>query len=174
MNLRKLTLASLLLAIGVLLHYTMPGLPAGMKPDTSLAMMFIAILICDDYKSATVIGFTTGVLTALTTTFPGGQLPNIIDKVITSQLIYGMIYLMKNRIPQPVRFFIMTVLGTLISGTIFLASAQLIVGLPGGLTFNALFSTVVIPATIANTVMVFVLGNIINIAMKRSSYKLDL
>jgi hypothetical protein len=174
MNLRKLTLASLLLAIGVLLHYTMPGLPAGMKPDTSLAMMFIAILICDDYKTATVIGFSTGVLTALTTTFPGGQLPNIVDKIVTSQIIYALIYLMKNRVPQPIKFFIMTVFGTLISGTVFLASAQLIVGLPGGLTFNTLFASVVIPATIANTIMVFVLGNIINMAMKRSSYRLDL
>jgi hypothetical protein len=174
MNLRKLTLASLFLAIGVLLHYTMPGLPAGMKPDTSLAMMFIAILICDDYKMATVIGFATGVLTALTTTFPAGQVPNMIDKILTAQIIYAIIYLMKDRVPQPVKFFVISAIGTLISGTVFLGSAQLLVGLPEGLTFTLLFNTVVIPAAIANTVMVFVLGNIINIAMKRTSYKLNL
>lgn len=174
MNLRKLTLASLFLAIGVLLHYTMPGLPGGMKPDTSLAMMFIAILVCDDYKMATVIGFATGVLTALTTTFPAGQVPNIIDKIVTSQIIYFVIYLMKNRVPQPVKFFIISALGTLISGTVFLTSAQFLVGLPEGATFALLFNVVVIPAAIANTVMVVVLGNIINIAIKRTSYKLNM
>lgn len=105
MNLRKLTLASLLLAIGVLLHQLVPGLLDGMKVDASLAMMFIAILICDNYKSATVIGFTAGLLTALTTTFPNGQIPNIIDKIVTSQVVYLLTYLMKNRIPHPIKFF---------------------------------------------------------------------
>jgi hypothetical protein len=174
MNLRKLTLASLFLGIGVLLHYTIPALPGGMKPDTSLAMMFIAILICEDYKTATVIGFATGILTALTTTFPAGQVPNIIDKIVTSQVIYAIIYLLRNKAPQPIRFFIISVIGTLLSGTVFLASAQALVGLPPGMTFSALFIMVVIPATIANTVMVFVLGNIINMALKRSSYNLNL
>jgi hypothetical protein len=174
MNLRKLTLASLFLAIGVLLHYIMPGLPGGMKPDSFLAMMFIAIMICDDYKMITVIGFASGILTALTTTFPAGQVPNIIDKIVTTQILFVLLYLLRNRVPQPVKFFIIAVVGTLISGTVFLGSAQFLVGLPQGTNFNLLFSAVVIPATIANTVMVFVLGNIINLAIKRTSYNVNL
>ena len=59
-------------------------------------------------------------------------------------------------------------IGTLISGTIFLLSAQLIVGLPA--PFIALFLTVVLPATIINLVAGIFLYKVVEISMKRIAY----
>ena len=56
-------------------------------------------------------------------------------------------------------------LGTLISGTTFLLSAQYIVGLPAN--FLTLFITVVIPAILINTIGGFILYQVVNISFKR-------
>ena len=56
-------------------------------------------------------------------------------------------------------------IGTLISGTTFLLSAQYIVGLPA--KFSILFVTIVIPALIINTIGGFILYQTINISLKR-------
>jgi hypothetical protein len=153
MNLRKLILVSLFLAIGFLLHQIIPGLPFGnMKPDPFLAMMFISILLCDDYKMTLVIGLASGILTAMTTTFPGGQIPNVIDKVITSQIVFLMVRLFKNRLKDNIKMSIISIVGTFISGTVFLASAFALFGLPA--PFGVLILGVVIPAAVSNTIMV--------------------
>ncbi|MDP4090082.1 MAG: tryptophan transporter [Bacillota bacterium] len=172
MNTRKLTLSAILMAIGVILHYIVPGIGDGMKPDAFLSMMFIAILICDDYKSTLAIGFTAGILTALTTTFPGGQIPNIIDKLITCQIVFAIATITK-KLYQQVRIFIISIIGTLVSGTVFLLSAQLIVGLPKGLPFSFFFETVVLPTVVLNTVLVVLVYNIVNTSLKRTSLKFN-
>lgn len=172
MNLKKLILASLLLAIGVVLHYAVPGLPLGsMKPDALLAMMFVAILLCDDYKLTLMIGIASGFLTAMTTTFPGGQLPNIIDKIITSHVIYFLLKATKGRVNLQIRMSLTAILGTLLSGYIFLGSALLLFGLPA--PFNALFVSVVIPATVANTVLVLLMCNAVGSALRRTTFKFN-
>ncbi|MGL5316643.1 MAG: tryptophan transporter [Peptostreptococcaceae bacterium] len=43
------------------------------------------ILIC---------GITTGIFAAFTTKFPGGQIPNILDKTITTNMIYCIMILL--------------------------------------------------------------------------------
>ena len=116
----------------------------------------------------------TGVFTALTTKFPGGQLPNIIDKMVTVNLMY-VILLSINKITDSIKInesikknllvLISFPLGTLISGTTFLLSAQYIVGLPA--KFSILFVTIVIPALIINTIGGFILYQTINISLKR-------
>lgn len=166
MNLRKLITASLLLAIGMILHQMTPPLVMGMKPDFSLAMMFIAIALCDDYKLTIVIGIAAGILAAATTTFPGGQLPNIIDKLITSQMAFLMFKIVKNKLNNQISMITVSIIGTLISGSVFLSSALFIVGLPA--PFEVLFLTVVIPATAINTVASAVLYNIVNLSLKYS------
>ena len=172
MNLRKLIIVSLFMAIGFILHQIIPGLPLGnMKPDPFLAMMFIAILLCDDYKMTVLIGLASGILTAMTTTFPGGQIPNVVDKLITSQLVFLIIRLLKNRVKDNIKMIIVSVIGTLVSGTVFLASALVLAGLPA--PFGVLMIGVVLPAVVSNTILVLVISNVVNAALKRSSYRLN-
>ena len=91
-NSKKIALNSLLLAIGLLLHQLTPVIGLPIQPDITLIMLFeIMIINREDYKTSLICGIVTGIFTALTTKFPGGQLPNIIDKVITTNIIYLVI-----------------------------------------------------------------------------------
>lgn len=167
MNLRKLIMSSLLLAIGMVLHYIAPPILFGMKPDILLSMMFIAIILADDYKTTLVIGLAAGLLSAATTTFPGGQIPNIIDKLITCNLVFVMIKASKKILNHQIQMLIISLAGTIISGSVFLGSALVIVGLPGGASFTALFLAVVLPATLVNTIACVFLYNAAYLANKR-------
>ncbi len=157
MKMRELVSIALLIGMGAVLHAIMPPIFFGMKPDMLLTMMFLAIMLFPGVKNVLLAGAVTGFLSAMTTGFPGGQLPNIIDKFITAFLFYLLFLaakkLMENR---PVMTSIgLAIAGTLISGTIFLLSALLIVGLPGGATFTPLFLAVVLPAAALNSVLMF-------------------
>lgn len=169
MNLKKLLVSSLLLAVGLMLHQITPPFLMGMKPDFLLSMMFIAILISDDYKLTLTIGLAAGILTAMTTTFPGGQLPNIIDKILTCNFIFILTKSIGNRLGNGVKIIIISVLGTFFSGFVFLLSAFYLVGLPA--PFLALILTVVLPASILNTVFTTVLFNAVTLAMKSAAIK---
>jgi hypothetical protein len=162
MYLRKIIISSLLLSIGLVLHQLVPPILFGMKPDFLLSMMFIAIFLCDDYKLSLVIGLAAGILTAATTTFPAGQLPNIIDKIITSNLVFLLFRVFKFN--SQLKISIVSFIGTLISGTIFLGAAYILVGLPG--PFIALLLGVVMPATAFNVLASIVLYNAANTALK--------
>lgn len=175
MNTKKMVINALLLAIGAILHQITPALGLPMQPDFALAMLFIIMIINNnDYKTSIIAAIITGVFTALTTKFPGGQLPNIIDKMVTVNLMY-VILLSINKITDSIKInesikknllvLICFPLGTLISGTTFLLSAQYIVGLPA--KFSILFVTIVIPALIINTIGGFILYQTINISLKR-------
>ncbi|MFL0270269.1 tryptophan transporter [Candidatus Clostridium radicumherbarum] len=166
MNLRKIILSSLLLSIGLVLHQLVPPILFGMKPDFLLSMMFIAIFLCDDYKLSLVIGLAAGILTAATTTFPAGQLPNIIDKIITSNLVFLLFRVFKFN--SQLKISIVSFIGTIISGTVFLGAAYILVGLPG--PFLALILGVVIPATAFNIAASIVLYNAANTAVNRIPY----
>jgi hypothetical protein len=168
MNLKKVILSSLLLAIGLVLHQLVPPILFGMKPDFLLSMMFIAIALSDDYKLTLLIGLAAGVLTAATTGFPGGQIPNIIDKLITCNVVYLLFRLGKDKINHQAKMFIISLIGTVISGTVFLGSALVLVGLPG--PFLALMLGVVLPATVFNIFASMILYNASYLAMKRISY----
>lgn len=166
MNLKKLISTSLLLAIGMLLHQITPPFIMGMKPDFLLAMMFIAIMLSEDYKMTVVIGIVSGILTAATTSFPGGQIPNIIDKIITSQVIFLLFRIMRGRFNNQFTMILISIIGTIISGTIFLSSALLIFGLPA--SFKILVFTVVIPAVVINTFAASILYNAVALSMRYS------
>lgn len=175
MNTKKMVINALLLAIGAILHQITPALGLPMQPDFALAMLFIIMIINNnDYKTSIIAAIITGVFTALTTKFPGGQLPNMIDKIVTVNLMY-VILLSINKITDSIKInesikknllvLISFPLGTLISGSTFLLSAQYIVGLPA--KFSILFVTIVIPALIINTIGGFILYQTINISLKR-------
>lgn len=166
MKLKKLIINALLLAIGFILHQITPPIFMGMKPDFSLIMLFIAIVISDDYKVSLITGIAAGVLSAASTTFPGGQIPNVIDKIITTNIIYFIHTFMLSKLNDQIKIIIMSVLGTLLSGAIFLGSALILVGIPA--PFTVLFTTVVLPCTVINVVAAILIYNAVSRALKYS------
>ena len=178
-NTRKLVLNSILLGMGLLLHQITPALGLPIQPDIALTMLFtIMILNKGDYKSSLVAGIATGIFTALTTKFPAGQLPNIVDKVITVNLVYFIMAIiynlpfikkLNNKKQDNIVLTIILPLGTLISGCVFLGSAQILVGLPG--SFTSLFMVAVAPAIVINLVVGMFLFKTISISISRVSYE---
>ena len=52
------------------------------------------------------------VLTAMTTTFPGGQLPNFIDKIITCQIVYILFKILDNKFRNNINIVLVSMIGT--------------------------------------------------------------
>lgn len=149
MNSKNLTRSAILLAIGTILHYVVPGIVGGMKPDFLLLMMFLAILLDLNLKSAITVSVIAGVIAALTTTFPGGQIPSIIDKVVSGLFVYYIANIFTKKYNLSTIFIAaISGLGTLISGIVFLAFALKIAGLPEGISFSAMVLTVVLPTSL--------------------------
>ncbi|MBB6454676.1 hypothetical protein HNQ94_003165 [Salirhabdus euzebyi] len=172
MNTRVLAVLSLLVGIGTVFHAITPGVFLGMKPDMQLAMMFLGILLFPKVKYVFLLSMVTGLLSALTTTVPGGQISNIIDKPITAFAFLGLYLFLTKYAKDVIAAPVVAAVGTLISGAIFLTVALYIVGLLEG-AFLALFTLVVLPATVANTVIILVLYPILQTIMKRSSVSLQ-
>ncbi|CAB1250501.1 tryptophan transporter [Clostridium sp. MT-14] len=169
MNLKKMIINSILLAVGAVLHQIVPPILFGMKPDISLAMLFIILIFNKDYKTCVCSGVIAGILAAATSTFPGGQFANVIDKFITINVMFVLIKPFRDRISNQINIILATAVGTIVSGTTFLTVVLFTVGL--GASFTALFLSVVLPAAVVNTVVGAVLFNIINVAVKRGAIK---
>lgn len=161
MKLREQIQTALLIAIGLMMHYSVPGLIGGMKFDFMLAFIFIAILLNPTVKNTVLTAGVGGVLTALTTTFPGGQIPNMVDKIVTCFAIYVLVKLF-SKLPEAISVGAISFIGTIISGSVFLSTALVLVGLPA--PFTALFITVVLPAAIGNVFFT----TLVHTALKRS------
>ncbi|WP_066295061.1 tryptophan transporter [Bacillus sp. FJAT-29937] len=166
MNTKNLVALALLVGMGAVLHAVVPGFFLGMKPDMMLTMMFLGIVLFPDKKSVLLLAIVTGVIAALTTTFPGGQIPNIIDKPIAAIVFLGLFTALKRYQKSIVSVAILTAVGTIVSGVAFLGSALLIVGLPG--PFTALFAAVVLPAAAVNTIVMVVLYPVALSIVKRT------
>ena len=173
-NTQKMIINALLLAIGAILHQVTPALGLPMQPDFALSMLFVIMIINNnDYKTNIIAAIITGVFTALTTKFPGGQLPNIIDKLVTVNIMYLLLLFLNkildliklNNLKENLLVLISFPLGTLISGSTFLLSAKYISGLPAD--FSILFITVVIPALLINTIGGFIIYQTITLSLKR-------
>ncbi|ADE67640.1 Substrate-specific component TrpP of tryptophan ECF transporter [Priestia megaterium] len=152
-----------------------PPILFGMKPDMMLTMMFLAILLFPSVKNVGLVALTTAAISALTTSFPGGQIANLVDKPITAFVFFALFMLVKKAtgIKTPVAAAL-TAVGTLVSGTVFLSAAALIVGLPGGNSVMALVAAVVLPATVVNTIVMVVIYPIVQSVLKRTSIKAKL
>ena len=157
MNLKKLTTLSLFLAIGFILHQISPPIFFGIKPDFLLTMMVMSLLFCESYKETLIVSIVFGMFAALTTGFPGGQIPNIIDKIISAALIYNIKthFTKKNYFKVPILAF----LCTLVSGIVFLISVSFIMSLPTNIFI--LFATIVIPTSLINTIVSLAIYNLI-------------
>ncbi|MGM0602313.1 MAG: tryptophan transporter [Bacillota bacterium] len=162
MKTKDLAQAALLVAVGFILHAVFPPIVMGMKPDFALAMMFILLIIKQDFKLGFLVAVSTGIFTALTTGFPGGQLANMVDKIVTFLIIYPLIPIILKLPSVKLSTAVITALGTLISGGVFLGTAAFVVGLPG--PFAVLFSTVVLPAAVINTVTAVVVFSVVHFA----------
>ena len=139
MNTRVLVSLALLVGIGAVLHAVIPGIFFGMKPDMMLTMMFLAILM----------------------------FPNVIDKIITAFIFFAFVLLLKKYSQTLVSAAILTAVGTVVSGTIFLTAALLLVELPGGAAFSGLFLAVVLPAAVINTIVMVIIYPIASSIFKR-------
>ncbi|MBS4538794.1 tryptophan transporter [Clostridium sp. D2Q-11] len=159
MDLRKNILTALLLAIGFIMHQVVPGALGSMKFDFMLSFMFVALIINKDFKSTLLTALLGGIITAMTTTFPGGQIANIIDKIVTSLVVYGLIMIYSKAKFNVITIGIISFIGTMVSGTVFLAVALFMVGLPA--PFNLLFATIVIPTSITNIFITVVVHNVV-------------
>lgn len=174
-NIKKLVLNSLLLALGLLLHQLTPVLGLPIQPDMALTMLFIIMIINkNDYKSCLVSGIATGIFTAMTTKFPGGQVPNVIDKFITTNMIFILMFIIYklpiiSKLKESKQNLIMSTIilpiGTFISGVIFLLSAQVLVGLPS--SFTALFMVAVFPSIFINSIAGMFLYKVLSISLIR-------
>nr|WGE01018.1 tryptophan transporter [Bacillus velezensis] len=166
MKTKELVIMALFAAIGAVLHSIMPPVLFGMKPDMMLVMMFMGILLFPRVQNVLMIGIVTGIISALTTSFPGGQLPNIIEKPVTAFLFLALALLVKKSV-KTAAAAVITIAGTFISGLLFLALALLIVGLPGG--FTALVLAVVLPAVALNAIAIIIMHPIVQTILKRSN-----
>ena len=159
-NTKQLVTNALLLAVGFILHYITPTLGLPMQIDFSLITLILVINLSKNHFSTCISsGIVTGIFAGLTTKFPMGLMPNILDKIVTTVFIYLLIKLLdKTALSSKIKAIAVNAVGTLVSGVVFLGSALILVGLPA--SFGLLFVTVVIPAIVVNTVVGFLVSNI--------------
>ena len=159
-NTKQLVTNALLLAVGFLLHYVTPAIGLPMQIDFSLITLILVINLSKNHFSTCIAsGIATGIFAGLTTKFPLGLVPNIIDKIVTTVFSYLLIKLLdKTELSSKIKSIAVNAVGTLVSGVVFLVSALILVGLPA--PFSLLFTTVVIPATVVNTILGFLVSNI--------------
>ena len=157
---KQLVTNSLLLAVGFLLHYVTPAIGLPMQIDFSIITLILIITLNKSSFSTCIAGgIATGIFAGITSKFPLGFIPNLIDKITTAIVVYLLIKLLdKTALHSKIKTIVVNAVGTLVSGVVFLASALLLTGLPA--PFFVLFITVVIPAIAVNTIVGFLVSNI--------------
>ena len=156
---KQLVTNALLLAVGFLLHYVTPAI-GSMQIDFSLiTLVLIITLNRNSFSTCLASGVATGIFSGITSKLPLGIIPNIIDKISTAIVVYLLIKLLdKTALSIKIKAIVVNAVSTAISGVVFLVSALLLTGLPA--PFSLLFVTVVIPATIVNTIAGFLVNTI--------------
>lgn len=167
MKTKDLVLLALFMGIGAVLHIIAPPILFGMKPDIMLPMMFLGILIFPKVNYVLVLSIATGVISALTTTAPGGQISNLVEKPITAFVFFGLLMLVPKQLDKKIIAPVLAALGTIVSGSVFLSMALFVIDQMGG-SFTALFVAVVLPATLFNVVFTIILYPIIKSILQRS------
>lgn len=171
MKLKENIFTTLLLAIGLIMHQITPGILGGMKFDFLLIFMFVSLLLNTKFENTILTAILGGLLSAMTTTFPGGQIPNLVDKLVTSLVLFVLIkYLSKFNINSLV-VGLLGGIGTFISGIAFLASAAFISGLPAPM--RVLIIGIVIPTTLVNSIGTVFIYKLVKIAIKRAGIALN-
>ncbi len=162
-NTKSLALTSVLIALGYVFHTVVPPLFFGMKPDLLLVMMFLAIMLSPTKQNVIIASMAAGVISALTTGMAGGQIANIVEKPITA-FIFLALFLLAKKVKVNV---LLTVVGTIISGTLFLMVAMIVAGLPG--TLLSFIGMIVVPTSIVSGLIMFFIYPIAERLSKRSN-----
>ena len=110
---------TLLLAIGFILHQITPGILGGMKFDFLLSFMIVSLLLNPKFENTILTGLLAGLLSAMTTTFPGGQIPNMVDKISTCLILFVVIKYLSRFKDNSIMVGLIGGLGTFVSGIIF-------------------------------------------------------
>ena len=170
MKTKKMIINAILIALGVILHVRAPsiGLPA--QPDFALAMLFIIMLLNKDYKTTLFSGIILGIFTALTTKTPGGQLPNILDKFITCNVMYFVLNLLREKVSKNTQAIILMGFGTVLSGIVFLSSLALISGIEGSIFVPIV--AIVLPTAAINLIFGLVIYRIVERVLKQINFKM--
>ena len=143
MNLRHMLKATLLLALGLILHTITPSFLGMMKPDFMLCMMFISLYDTKKAPEALVIIVISGLLSGITSQMPYGLISNFVDKLITGFVMFEVSKIYHNKV-------VLTFVGTIISGIIFLSLSMILVPLNPRLV-TTLMGVHVFPAALINT-----------------------
>lgn len=170
MKTKNLVLMALLVGIGAALYVVIPGISGGVKPDIMLVMMFIGILLFPTFKEMFLLAISTGFISGLFSTTPGGFFPNVIDKAITGLFLLVVILLVKKLTQSIVVNIVLMGISTIISGSIFLSLALFIFKLDIPFGFEFLFITVVLPTVILNCIAFVIIYPIIITLAKRSKF----
>lgn len=171
MDTKRMVTNAILIAIGAILHQITPGID--MQPDLSLAMLFIIMVYNRDYKTSLICGIAVGIFAAITSKTPNGQLPNIIDKFITCNVMFLVLSVLRDRVSKTVQILTVLPLGTLLSGTTFLTVLMVLNGFPME-TFKTLFVTVVLTTAALNVVIGFILFKIVGKTIKiTGAYRIE-
>lgn len=155
MKTRNLTISAIFMALGLVMHFLVPPIFGGVKPDFLLSMMFISLIIAGNIKEAILIGVAGGMMSALTTSFPGGQIPNFIEKIIVAIIVFLIIQKFGKSLNKYQTVFIYA-FGTLLSGVLFLLLA---LGITKQMNLFVPSLPVVLVAMVVNSIFGLILMN---------------
>lgn len=167
MKTKSLALTSVLIALGYVFHTVVPPLFLGMKPDLLLVMMFLAIMLAPTKQNVLIASMAAGVISALTTGMAGGQIANIVEKPITAFIFLGLFVLAQKVKVNTISAVLLTVIGTIVSGTLFLLVAMVVAGLPGSLF--SFIGMIVLPTSAISGLIMFFIYPVANRFSKRSN-----
>ena len=138
-----------------------------MQCDFSLAILFSLLILVTrkDYKLSLAVGMCFGIASALTTKMPMGNIANLVDKFVTTNLIFLFIPFASNKIKDDILFLIISFIGTFISGSVFILTA-IAFGAFAIDMYIPLLATVVGPAMIVNTIVGFFIFKIMKKILK--------
>lgn len=151
LDIKDIITTGLLLGIGAILHYVVSPIYGGIKPDFLLCLMFIAIFLTPNFSNTLLAGGGGAIIAALTTGFPGGQIPSIFDKLISAVFIFILFKFLFFKKKNVVIIGILNFLGTVVSGAIFVMSVIIITGTQ--LAFLTVMFFMVLPTAIFNTAL---------------------
>ena len=167
MKTKNITISAIFMALGLVMHFMVPPIFGGVKPDFLLSMMFMCLIITDDIKEAILVGLCGGVMSALTTSFPGGQIPNMAEKILTTLFCYYLLKALGKDLTTP-KIIVLFALGTLVSGLVFLLLALFITD-QMAIFFPSL--SVVLLAMVVNSIFGVVLMNVYKKIEKKKKRK---
>ena len=148
-----------LLVAGALYHLVFPGIPiaGGMKPDVSLAILFILIILKKDFRLIILSAIILGVMTTMTSSLVDGAWINLVEKILTATLVYYFAKFINSKynLEDTYPVLLISSLGAVISAFIFIIMTYIFGVMPGPIP--VLLQKIIIPSAILNIGATYVL-----------------